>query len=211
MKIKKTVREMAYNGKFFSDNAERVNGELTVMEHYTETCQYYALFFGVADMERDPEFTEMMINTFGIYRNEKEVYPDVDKSNMFIGNFLRLEILRRFNRYDKLVDECKALFMPMAERTSSLWENRVLSEEYLRTSVKGSCCHGFASVCGVFLTEAITGYRGYLENKVFMSKKHLDIDCEITVPLGDKDVLKLKNENGKINIDLPDGYSVEYV
>ena len=46
--IRETIREQAFNGEFFVDNAVRdENGNLVVTDNITEVCQYYAFFSGL--------------------------------------------------------------------------------------------------------------------------------------------------------------------
>ena len=208
--IKKKVRELSFDGEFFADHAVRENGKLVVRKEYTETCQYYALFFGVVDIKKDKAFADKMMQVFGIFRDEKTVYPEVDKSNMFIGNFLRLEILRRGKRYDKLIEESREMFLKMVERTSSLWENRIISEQYLKSGVVGSCCHGFASVIGVWLAEAITGYKGYNASKkeIYLDTERDFEDFEISVPIESDKTFVLAFKNGELTYILPEGYKI---
>ena len=58
------------------------------------------------------------------------------EANAFVGNYLRLELLYRTGRFGQLRDEIRAFFLPMAQRTGTLWENM---------HDGASCCHGFAS------------------------------------------------------------------
>ena len=210
-KIKAIIREMSYNGEFFADHAIRVDGELVVQEDFSETCQYYAIFFGLADAKRDPEFVKKMMECFGFTRDDEKVYPHVYKSNMFIGNFIRLLILSKERYYERLVAECKLFFSVMAKTTSSLWENRVVRDD-LKYHIRGSCCHGFASSVAKFLVEALTGYRGFDEAQkiIYFSSFNLDISCEFTLPIGDHDFCLIENVRGKVTVSLPKGYRLSY-
>ena len=211
-KIRQLVREMSFNGEFFADHAVRANGKLVVEKEYSETCQYYAIFFGVADRVRDPEFVKKMMEDFGVTRDDKTVWPNIYKSNMFIGNFIRLMILSKERYYEKLIEECKQMFTVMAKTTSSLWENRVERDD-LKYHVKGSCCHGFAASVAKFLVEALTGYRGFDESKkiIYFSSFNIDISCEFTLPIGDEDSCYIENDRGKVTVSLPKGYRLVYV
>ena len=210
-KIKALVREMSYNGEYFADQAIRVDGKLEVQKEYSETCQYYAIFFGAADNARDPEFIKTMMCDFGITRDDTKVHPNVYKSNMFIGNFIRLLILAKERYYEKLVEESKCFFAVMAKTTSSLWENRIERED-LKYHIRGSCCHGFASSVAKFLVEALTGYRGFDEAQkiIYFSSFNLDISCEFKLPIGDNDYCLIENVRGKATVTLPKGYRLSY-
>ena len=136
-KIRETVRLQAFDGEFFCDNAIRTpEKELVRTTNHTETCQYYAFFTDTATKESHPELYEKMFTVFGPHRDSQKTYPDVPEANAFIGNYLRLFVLYTDKQYDKLLGEIESFFLPMAEKTGTLWENMT---DY------ASCCHGFAS------------------------------------------------------------------
>lgn len=211
-KIRQLVRQMSYNGEFFADHAIRVNGELKVQDDYSETCQYYAIYFGLANRKDDGEFIEKMMEDFGVTRDDTTVYPHVYKSNMFIGNFIRLMVLSKERFYERIIEECKQMFYVMAKTTSTLWENRVQRDD-LKYHIVGSCCHGFAGSVGKFLVEALTGYRGFDESQkiIYFSATNINISSEFTLPIGDEDECIIENDRGKITVSLPRGYRVVYV
>ena len=135
--IRNTIRTKAFNGKFFIDNAVYdENGTAVNTANPTETCQYYAFFTKTATKEAYPELWETLLNDFGPVRAKEDKYPDVPRSNAFIGNYLRLELLFNDKRYEKLTEEITSFFLPMAETTGTLWENM---------DGNASCNHGFAS------------------------------------------------------------------
>lgn len=209
--LKEKIWNMAFNGEFYADNATRVNGKITVGTHCSEIGQYYAIFFGIADEKRDQPFIKKMTEEFGMQRDEKTVYPDICKANMFIGNYLRFEILMKYGKYEKLVKECKDFLLIMAKNNSSLWENRIISPD-LNYNIPGSCCHGFASVSAVYLVRALTGYEGYDTQKkeIYMGKDFLDVDCKISIPV-ENGVFSIENKRGINSLVLPKGYAVKYV
>ena len=136
-KLRETIRKRSYDGKFFRDNAVLdENGIAKETNNRSETCQYYAFFTKTATKETYPELYDTLVNEFGSIRKEKDNYPDIYPSNAFIGNYLRLEILFRDGLYDRVVEDIRNFFLPMAERTGTLWENMT---DY------ASCNHGFAS------------------------------------------------------------------
>lgn len=130
-----TIRQRSYNGQFFTDHEIIENGRPVNPGHCSEVCQYYAFFTGVADPQRDPALWETLVRDFGPTR-PADVYPDVAPANAFIGDYLRLELLYLDGNHQKLLDDLKAYFLPMASQTGTLWENNTPS---------ASCCHGFAS------------------------------------------------------------------
>ena len=136
-KLRETIRQRSFDGEFFRDNAILdENGVATEANNRTETCQYYAFFTKTATKETYPELYGKLVNEFGSVRKEKDNYPEIYPSNAFIGNYLRLEILFKDGLHDKVVDDIRSFFLPMAECTGTLWENMT---DY------ASCNHGFAS------------------------------------------------------------------
>ena len=135
-KIREVIRRKSFNGKFFEDNAKRENGELKRTGHTTETCQYYAFYFNIATPQTHEELFNVMLNDFGPNRNFEVTYPTVYKSNAFIGNYLRLEILLREGYKKKLLQESVDYFYKMAATTGTLWEH---------DQIFASLNHGFSS------------------------------------------------------------------
>lgn len=141
--IKAKIVEISYDGKFFVDNAERVDGKLCRIDsHLSETCQYYALFCGICP---DEEYLKKMKLEFGPFR-KKDSYPEIARSNAFIGNYLRFFWLDQLGEYERIKDESLEYFLFMAEKTGTLWEH---------DSPKASCNHGFASAAAYLLRNEI--------------------------------------------------------
>lgn len=141
--LRETIREKAFDGTWFCDNAvPDETGKAVRTENHTETCQYYAFFSGTATKESHPALYEKLLTEFGPGRDAEKEYPDVPVSNAFIGNYLRLQLLFSDGLYDKAVKEIRDFFLPMARRTGTLWENM---------SDRASCNHGFASHTAVWL------------------------------------------------------------
>ncbi len=144
-KLRKTIVEKSFDGEFFCDNAVLdENGVAVRTENRSETCQYYAFFSGTATKEEFPELYKKMFTVFGPHRDTKAVYPDIPVSNAFIGNYLRLYILFSDGEYERVLKETESFFLPMAEKTGTLWENM---------SDYASCCHGFASHVAYWLNK----------------------------------------------------------
>ena len=146
-RLKKTINEKSFTDKgFYCDNAVYgEDGVARLSEKYTETCQYYAFFCGIATPEEKPELWETMLHDFGPERIVPNKWPDftpeakwkeIYPSNAFIGNYLRLELLYLYGEHEKLIQNIKGFFTKMADLTGTLWEN---------DSTTASCNHGFAS------------------------------------------------------------------
>lgn len=173
--VRKTIYKLAYNGTFFVDHAMRENGKLVVKPDVTETCQYYALFFMKDLCAGIDGYKSRVISSFGTRRNPE--YDYVHPSNAFIGNFLRLEILRADGEARLLYDECINKFLHMANRTGTLWENMTAC---------ASCNHGFASYVVWYAVGATTGLYEIdeISKKIVFNDFYCPFDLELTVPLG---------------------------
>lgn len=151
--IKENIIKQSFNGEFFIENAVREDGKLKpIKDHLSETCQYYALFFNIRP---SAEFEEKMITKFGPKRKDG-VYPNVAKSNIFIGNYLRFFYLLEKKEYDRVLEEMTSYFKEMVDKTGTLWEH---------DSPKASCNHGFASVIGPIILECVAGFKGIKDGK----------------------------------------------
>ncbi len=135
-KVKREVLKQSFNGEFFVDNAERVNGELILGNGISEVCQYYAFFMGIATKETHKDLFHNLIENFGPNRKDDEKAFHIHPAAPFIGYFLRLDILEQNGFYNKLAQDIQDYFYHMAETTGTIWE-------HARTS-SSSCCHGFA-------------------------------------------------------------------
>lgn len=135
--------QMSFNGEFFRDSAMREPFGLVPKEECTEACQYYAFFFHAGTPETHPELFSRLLTDFGPARKTTGLWPRVYPANAFIGNYLRLSLLKRYGYEEKLREEIKGYFAFMADRTGTLWEHDRPS---------ASCNHGFASYVICLLT-----------------------------------------------------------
>ena len=135
--VRETAARLSWNGEWFEDNAVRdAGGVLRLQGHVTETGQYYAFYFGAATPETHRALWDRLCADFGPRRDAAKTYPAVTPSNAIPGAYMRLELLLREGRTERLLDECRGFFVPMAERTGTLWEH---------LSANASMDHGFAS------------------------------------------------------------------
>lgn len=133
-RMRRLIRERSWNGTWFRDCAES--------EATTESCQYYAFFFGVADFERDRELWERLVTKCGPLRNAEKVCPELAPSNSIFGYFMRFDMLLRTGRRDVLTREAKGYFLPMARTTGTIWENK---------NATGSQSHGLSSIAAYYV------------------------------------------------------------
>ena len=150
--LKDTINSEAKIGLFYCDNAVyNGHGVAHLSGEITETAQYYAFFTGVADKEKDHELWDTMIRDFGPERKQTGKWEKIHFSNAFIGNYLRLDLLKEAEQKKELEDNIRGYFDYMAKTTGTLWEY---------DSTCASCNHGFASHVLIWLD-----YLGYLEDK----------------------------------------------
>ncbi len=201
-RIKAYIRKNAKKGIFYVDNSVRnADGRLVLTDHTTETCQYYALYFGVATIEEDAELFSLLLEKFGANRDEKTEFPDVPKSNSIVGNYLRLDFLARNGFGERIAGECREYFLYMAERTGTLWEH---------DNIRASCNHGFASYAANILIMGLCGVRlvQSREKVIYTVPSRFDTDCEISFPCHDGGYVNVRVRNGVRTIDCPKDWEI---
>ena len=145
-----TIRK-SFDGTFFIDNAVRDSeGILQNTGNTSETCQYYALYFGKVDLKQ-PQYREMNMAFMAVFgageRDYIQLGREIEPSDAFIGIYLRLMLLLKYRMYDKVLEEIKRYFGKMAQLTGTLWEHDCME--------RGSLNHGLASFAGVAVRQAI--------------------------------------------------------
>jgi alpha-L-rhamnosidase len=134
--LRATIRRQSFDGAYFVDNARRIDGKLVVTTNRTETCQYYAFYFGTVTIQSHPELWNTLVKDFGAQRRETRAHPEIHPPNMLPGLNMRMELLARNGLTTEFLNEMSRVLLPMAEQTGTLWENDTPS---------ASCNHGFAS------------------------------------------------------------------
>jgi alpha-L-rhamnosidase len=134
-RIRRSIQDLAFDGRWFSDNALREDGVLLVTANRTEVCQYYALYFGVGEGDLAEELWSRL-RTRGAWETPASTENELHPANALNGMLLRFELLHRRGLREQMLHEALDFYLPMAERTGTLWEHHDTS---------ASCCHGFAS------------------------------------------------------------------
>lgn len=189
-RIRRKILEQSFNGLFFEDNCVREEGKLVRKGHISETCQYYAFFFNIVTPESHSALYRLLTERFGPERSGTD-WPDIDRSNVIIGLCMREDLLMRTGQTERLLRECKDIFLGMARRTGTLWEH---------TDVEASCNHGISAYCAVWLVNALTGYLGESDGLARFSERFAGIDCEFELPHRGGFV-KVRVENGVRHIE----------
>ncbi len=190
-KIDATIKALAYDGKFFVDNLIRnEEGKLVQSGLITEVCQYYAFWFKCIDKAEYPELYKELMENLGTNRKEGDL-PSVGAPNVMYGLYMRVDLLMRDKEREKIFEECMRLFLPMAERTGTLWEHNGIS---------ASCNHGFAAYAARWLIYALTGYDA-LYGCDKDCGKGIGIDCEMALPTDGKgNVKKIAVKKNRVEI-----------
>lgn len=180
-RIRSKVREQSWNGEWFCDNAVRqADGSLKLSGKCTETCQYYAFFSGVATRGGDQELWKRMVNDFGPDRSDHDRHPQIYPSNFIFGRCIRMELLSEAGERRKVFDEMRRHFLPMAEKTGTLWEHD-------NQGHCCSCCHGLSSIAAVYLLRDVLGVRvidPMRKTVVFTPDASIPLEhCEAMVPI----------------------------
>ena len=145
--LRQRVKDLAWDGRFFCDNATRgLDGRLVLSGHHTEACQYYAFYFGVASPQSHPDLWRELLTRCSLAPGV--THPDLPRCGVFLGQQLRMILLARQGLHAQLVDELRAAYLPMAERTGTLWEYELPTH---------SCDHGFTSHVAHMLIAEVFG------------------------------------------------------
>ena len=134
-RIQAETTRLAWNGRWFVDHAVRENGLLVVKPAATETCQYYAFYFGAANPQHHASLWETLLAEFGPLPEATPTLP-LGRANFLPGFNMRFELLARYKLRQKLHAEAESFLGKMAERTGTLWEHN---------DTRASCCHAFAA------------------------------------------------------------------
>ena len=206
-RMKETIRRQSWTGEWFRDQAlRRADGTLEPTPESTETCQYYAFYFGTATTALYPELHRRLTTEFGPDRFAKGLYPRIHGSAPFVGNFMRLDWLGKEGFVRRQCEEIKGYFGYMVRRTGTIWENADSADN-------GSCCHGFASHVAVFIIRDMVGVKAIDRSGktvTFVPPEDSPLEnCELTLPVGtEKLTLGWRTENGRriVKCDLPIGW-----
>ena len=134
-RVHATTTRLAWNGKWFVDHAVRMEGQLRSETDATETCQYYAFYFGAANTREHSALWDILLSEFGPAPSASSEIPWA-RSNFLPGFHMRFELLARHNHRDRLIAEAESYLATMAKKTGTLWEHN---------DTRASCCHAFAA------------------------------------------------------------------
>jgi alpha-L-rhamnosidase len=204
--LRKLIRQQSYDGKFFVDNAVLKDGKYVPTHNHSETCQYYAYFFGIATPETYPDLFKTLVNEFGVQRRATNAYPDIPPSNAFMGLVMRQDILSRAGLTNQVIKEAIEGLLYMADVSGTLWEN---------SSNEASMNHAFEAHIVTTLYRDVAGlYKVDMVNKrVQLRFTEINLDwCEGRVPTPEGLITlrwQKKQEGLTYQLDVPAGYKVD--
>lgn len=204
--IRTVIRRQSFDGEFFVDNAVRKDGQLLVTPNRTEVCQYFAFFFDVATPQTYSKLWDKLVHQFGPERKQTNAFPEIHPANAFVGNYLRAELLSRYDHPAQIKKELVDFYLYMAEQTGTLWEN---------VGASASCNHGFASHVAHSLYRDILGVHAVDAQKKVIRLRIADVGldwCEgrLLTPQGPVVVKWWKDGSQTIcHAEVPAGYVLE--
>ena len=172
---------------------------------FRSVCQYFAFFFGVADLKTHAELWRVLRDEFGPQREKTKAHPEVHVANSFVGNMLRMELLSEAGRGQQILDESVAYLLYIAERTGTLWEN---------VGAYASFNHGFASHIVHTLYRDILGIRRVdpVAKKIAIRFQDLKLAaCDGTLPTPDGPITlrwNVRQDQLQYELKHPAGYQV---
>lgn len=188
--LKNAIYKYGYDGKFFLDNAiTTANGYKKTDAERTETCQYYAFYFGFADKERNPELYRCLFEELCGREDVSEKYPFLSRASNFFGLYMRLDYLSDKVSGNRLLEDVKRYFLSEAKTTGTYWEAH---------HAKDSCCHGFTSVIVEFVLKAVFGFFGFdAQDKPILRKTDYTKYAEVEFFHNEKKYI-LRNKKGEV-------------
>ena len=143
--IRTRIISASWDGSWFHDHAVRqADGTLVVCDDISETCQYYALFFGFRP-DGWEDLWQRLVTDFGSHYQPDGPFKMIHPANAFIGYVLRIDLLSQLDENtEQCLAEIKGLYADMAALTGTLWEHN---------NTGASCNHGFAGFISLKIHE----------------------------------------------------------
>ena len=208
-RLRAKIREMSWNGEWFRDNAVRnAAGVLEYPGECTEVCQYFAFLSKTATPQSHPELWRRLVEELGPKR-KKGAHPRLWPSNMLFGYSTRFGLLSEAGLSARVLDEVKSCFLPMAEKTGTLWES-VGTDGF-------SCCHGFPCQAAWLLVRDALGVKRIDRRAKIVhvsAPKGISLEwCEATLPVSKDESVMVRwrrSSDGRLVYDsaLPHGWKL---
>ncbi|MFC3800075.1 alpha-L-rhamnosidase C-terminal domain-containing protein [Cohnella sp. GCM10012308] len=149
-RLRRILPGTSFAGSWYADSLKRDSeGGLIPGPLFSEAVQYYVLTFAASERDARPETVRRLIEAHGPAAPQLASDVMLARAGVFIGYFLRFDLLARWGEHRRLLREMKALFSHMIDNgPGTLWEH---------TSSSDSVCHGFAAHASVWLVRDILG------------------------------------------------------
>ncbi|HIJ72698.1 MAG TPA: hypothetical protein HPP83_01235 [Candidatus Hydrogenedentes bacterium] len=133
-RLHQMIRDQAFDGDFFVDNAVRKDGQRRLTGNRSEVCQYAAFDCGTATPETHPKLWKTLCEDFGPARRVAgqcgslwgqcvTVWPEIVAANSLPGLTWRLDLLQRFGETQRMFDDAIRSLLHMARASGTLWEH----------------------------------------------------------------------------------------
>ena len=201
--LKEKIKNDAFDGAFFVDNGYlKEDGSIQKSKYYSETCQYYAFYFGIATKEKFSDLFDIMLNNFGPNGTRESKYSYLAPSNVLPGYILRLSILNKEGYLSESFKEIVEYFYDMSVLTGTIWEHN---------GTHASLNHGFTSVIANFLMNDYFGLKeiNAIKKEIRMSIKALKKQARTTIYIGNLPV-KFINDGKEVVVDNNSKYKIVY-
>lgn len=203
--VREMVRRQSGQRPFFADHAVNKEGKWLVAPDSTEAAQYYAFHFGLATPESHSELWDQIVHLLGPTRDPQNILPQVYPADVFIGCYLRLNILARYGKAEAVVKDLREFFYNQAAATGTLWEH---------AHDKYSMNHGFTSQICCVLNQVVLGIKkiNRMEKRIDLRFLQVPVEwCRGKVPM-EEDELEIdwwKADNRlHYSVRMPDGYTI---
>lgn len=201
--LKEKIKNDAFDGTFFVDNGYlKEDGSIQKSKYYSETCQYYAFYFGIATREKFSDLFDIMLNNFGPNGTRESKYSYLAQSNVLPGYILRLSILNKEGYLSESFKEIVEYFYDMSVLTGTIWEHN---------GTHASLNHGFTSVIANFLMNDYFGLKeiNAIKKEIRMSIKALKKQARTTIYICNLPV-KFINDGKEVVVENNSKYKIVY-
>lgn len=120
--VKAAILKYAYVDGFFCDHAKYNEKIVETIRESSETCQYYAFVFGIANPTSHSELFRKLLLEFSPRRRAQNQYPEICFSNLFMGIPLRIELLLQNKMFQEAYEEICFYYLKQAKLTGTFWE-----------------------------------------------------------------------------------------
>lgn len=202
--LKQTIREDAFDGKYFHEGANIAeDGSVVLSDLISEATQSYAVFTGIADEkdEKYEKFFDTFYHVLGLKRKQQGIMPEIAFSSGFIGLTLRMIALAELGKTEQALEEIKEYYGPMAAQNGTLWEMDV--DHCI------SLNHGYNAYAAVMIVKALTGLEQWVpgERKLAIKPRKPLMEYKVTINT-DYGTIVIRTENGKVKVSAPREYEV---